>query len=154
MLDVLQFLFATAKDQNLYFNRENLITELIDEQEFLPDEVDAAMVWFNPIIASNHNFGINPESIRGITTWEFEHLPPSIITQIFRWQIAGDISLDEREILLDRLTELSLDFEVDEQEMQEILDGLLFHLQNYKHNTFKGASIQGVYWCQHNSTIH
>ena len=39
MIEILQFLFATAKDQNLYFNQEGLVKELLNEHKFTAKEI-------------------------------------------------------------------------------------------------------------------
>lgn len=134
MIEVLQFLFATAKDQQIYFNREKLIHELVLEQNFSLEEILDALEWFAPIMLAAISLEISPSSVRSISQWEQRYLPRAIIEQILFWQCTQIISMPQREILFDRLSELSLDWQVDGEELEDILHGLTNHLQNYKHS--------------------
>ena len=69
MIEILQFLFATAKDQNLYFNQESLIKELLNEHKFTLDEVTDAMAWFVPVVNGGKGLEINPLATRSISSW-------------------------------------------------------------------------------------
>ncbi len=154
MIEVLQFLFATAKDQNLYSNQEGLIQELLNEYQFSRQEVQEAMAWFAPIINGNQELEINPLAIRSLSSWEEKYLPRHIVRQILVGERDKTINLREREILLDRLSELALDWPHALDNLQEILDGLIYHLQHYKYSQF-GAPLRETpfYWAS-NFTLH
>ena len=153
MIEVLQFLFATAKDQNLYSNPTALIRELLNEQQFTPSEVEQAMEWFAPVLSETVGLDISPLAVRSISSWEKDSLPTAILSQILKWERNKTINMTEREILLDRLSELGLDWQVEDEEMQDILDGLIYHLQNYKQALFADKSTATPYfWCNH--TLH
>ncbi len=155
MIEVLQFLFATAKDQNLYSNREGLIKELLNEYQFSNQEVQEALACFAPIINCRDDLEINPQAIRSLSSWESKYLPSQIIRQILAWERDRTINLREREILLDRLSELALDWPHELENLQEILDGLIYHLQHYKYSHL-GASLNEsntFYWAS-NFTLH
>lgn len=154
MIEVLQFLFATAKDQNLYFNQESLIKELLNEQKFSPSEVHAAIEWFAPVLAGGAGLDIAPESVRSITSWEERHLPKPIITKILEWERKKVITLTEREILLDRLSELGLDWQMEAEDMQLILDGLVYHIQNYAYKQLATGFAKNQYYWPGNFTLH
>lgn len=154
MIEVLQFLFATAKDQNLYFNQDGLIKELLTEYQFSQSEVQDALDWFAPILNCTQDLEINSESIRSISNWEAKYLPTAIIKQIMAWERNKTINFIQREILLDRLGELGLDWQIDAEEMQEILDGLIYHLQHYKYNLVSTEISQSPYYWAHNFTVH
>jgi uncharacterized protein Smg (DUF494 family) len=154
MVEILQFLFATAKDQNLYFNQEGLVKELLNEHKFTAKEISEALEWFAPILQGGKDLDINPLAIRTISTWEEKYLPREIIRQILEWEQSKTISLIEREILLDRLGELGLDGEFEDDEMQLILEGLTYHLQHYKYNLLNSSGSGSAYYCSNNFTIH
>lgn len=154
MIEILQFLFATAKDQNLYFNKESLIKELLNEHKFTLDEVTDAMAWFVPVVNGGKGLEINPLATRSISSWEEKYVPRAILEQILEWEQSHSISLIEREILLDRLAELGLDWQVEQDEMQPILEGLIYHLQHYKYNLLGLEKIEGPYYWEANFTVH
>ncbi len=154
VIEVLQFLFATAKDQNLYFNQESLVKELLNEQKFSPSEVQAAIDWFAPVLAGASGLDINPTAIRSITTWEEKHLPKTIIAKILEWENKKIINLTEREILLDRLSELGLDWQLELEDMQMILDGLVYHIQHYKYKLVAEEFMQNPYYWAGNLSVH
>ena len=154
MIEILQFLFATAKDQNLYFNQDGLIKELLSEHKFTLVEVSNAMEWFAPVINGGKGLEINPKAIRSISIWEEKHLPRQIIEQILEWERNKEISLIEREILLDRLGELGLDWQVELDDLQPIMEGLIYHLQHYKYNLLGLKKVEGPYFWDSNFTVH
>ena len=94
-----------------------------------------------PILQGGTDLDINPLAIRSISTWEEKYLPKSIIRQILEWEQNKTISLIEREILLDRLGELGLDGEFEDDDMQLILEGLTYHLQHYKYNLLNSSGV-------------
>lgn len=155
MIEVLQFLFATEKDKLLYLNRESLIKELVDEYNFSEDEIRQAIEWFSPIATEQEFLSINPDSFRGVSDWEEQHLPKDIIKQILTLEQTNKINLVEREILFDRLGELCLDWQIDLEEVQEILDGLIYHIQNYKQNNTIDFDLPAskLLWAG-NNTVH
>lgn len=152
MLELLQFLFATAKDQNLYCNPDGLVKELVHDYQFTHHEVEEALAWFAPILQGSQELDISPEAIRSLSQWEEKYLPPAIIKQIRCWERNKTINLSEREILLDRLGELSLDWQMDAEEMQEILNGLIYHLQHYKPKAAHNP-LSLFYWAD-NGSVH
>jgi len=81
-------------------------------------------------------------------------VPRAILEQILEWEQSHSISLIEREILLDRLAELGLDWQVEQDEMQPILEGLIYHLQHYKYNLLGLEKIEGPYYWEANFTVH
>lgn len=133
MVEVLQFLFATDRDQFLYQNQEQLINELINDYDFSELEIKQALEWFAPIPKEHYSLVINPNSMRGISNWEVKHVPKAVISKILEWEHAKQISSVEREILLDRFGELCLEFQLAIDDAQEILEGLIYHIQNYLH---------------------
>lgn len=155
MIEILQFLFATAKDQNLYFNQETLIKELLVEHEFSPDEVNSVIDWFAPIINRSKFLDINPHAIRSISDYEEKYLPKIIIEQIREWESSKLITISDREILLDRLLELGVSWHLETDDMQEIMDGLIYHIQHYKHSIIpQEAQAKNPYFWVANCTIH
>jgi uncharacterized protein Smg (DUF494 family) len=154
VIEILQLLFATAKDQNLYINKQHLIQELLTEYEFTPTEIQEAIEWFNPVINRVKGLEINPAAVRSLSRFEEKYLPASIINQIIEWEQNKTINLVEREILLDRLAELSGDWRVEADDLQPILEGLVYHLQHYKYNLVSSEfALSGYYWAN-NFTVH
>lgn len=154
MIEVLQFLFATEKDKQLYSNQENLIKELVDDYNFSEEEIRQAIEWFSPIAGEQQFLLINPDAFRGVSDWEEQHLPKDIIKQILNLEQTNKINLVEREILFDRLGELCLDWQIDSEDAQEILDGLIYHIQNYKQNTIEfDLPASKLMWAG-NNTVH
>ena len=153
MIEVLQFLFATARDQNLYFNQESLVKELLVEQKFTSREVQEAMDWFAPIVTSKW-LEINPQATRSLASWEEKRLPRVILKQILELEKDKKIDLTERELLLDRLGELGLDWDVDPEDMQIIFDGLIYHLKSYKGQATIACYTKSPYFVLGNATIN
>ena len=155
MIELLQFLFATEKDQNLYNNRERLIKELVFEHQFSPSEVSSALAWFSPVVDRDLELLINPLAIRSISDLEERVVPKIIIEQIFECEREQRINLADREILLDRLAELGLDWKVDSEDMQPILDGLIHQLNNYRKIDLVGLNIPSTpYYLANSLTVH
>jgi|GEM_PF-2538821 len=154
MIELLQFLFATEKDQNLYHNRDALVKELLNEHRFTFNEVKDMLEWFAPIVDGKVCHEINPHAIREITLWEKQRLPLSVIEQIMQWEQDQLINSGEREVLLDRLAFLELGMLVDSEDIKAILDGLIFHLQNYKSQLIKHDGITSTYCQPNNYSVH
>lgn len=154
VIELIQFLFATEKDQNLYLNQESLVEELLMEHRFDPSEVASVMAWFEPLINNSRFLDINPESIRSISPWEERYVPREIIEQIFEGERTHSISRNDREILLDRLAELALDWQVEPEDMQPILEGLIYHLQNYQPEQSGLTIPASPYYFANNATVH
>lgn len=154
MIEILQFLFATDRDGLLYNNQDNLIKELINEYNFGEDDIKLALAWFEPIMSEKSNLQLASSSIRSFSNWEEECLPKKIINQIFEWENTHAIDVVEREILFDRLGELCLDWQLPHDELQEILEGLIYHIQNYKQHTLEFDVPKSPFYWAASSYIH
>lgn len=154
MIEILQFLFATEKDQFLYRNQDSLVKELVNDYNFPEEDVALALAWFAPIADEQNNLVVNPDAIRSLSNWEEQHLPRSIVEQILEWEQTKAINIVEREILLDRIGELCLDWHLASDEAEELLDGLIYHIQTYKQNTIKFDIPDGPYLWADNYTVH
>lgn len=154
MFEVIRYIFDTNWDVKLYYNQNHLMNELV-EQEFSVHEIAMAMNWFNPIIDSgNHkNYSITSNSIRGLDYAEVKYLPKQIVENIFQQEKLKFINAFQRDILIDRLSLLAQE-EINEAEIQEMLDNLVWHFNAY---TFglpaKNALINPTAWTT-NFTIH
>lgn len=154
MIEVLQFLFATDRDGLLYSNQDNLVKELINEYNFQEDEVKQALAWFEPIMQEKSSLQLASNSIRSFSDWEEECLPKKIINQIFEWENTQAIDVVEREILFDRIGELCLDWQLPYEEIEEILEGLIYHLQHYKQYTLEFDLPKSPFYWALSSHIH
>lgn len=154
MIEILQLLFATDKDELLYSNQDSLIKELINEYNFDEGEVKQAIEWFEPILYEQRTLQLASSSIRGFSDWEEECLPKKIINQIFEWENTQAIDVVEREILFDRLGELCLDWKLPQDELQEILEGLIYHIQHYKQHLLEFDIPKTPFYWSANSNIH
>ncbi len=155
MIELIQFIFATARDQHFYANREGVVRELTVDCQFNPEEVSRMLEWFEPIIHNRYNLHLERNSLRQLTAWEERAIPREIVEQIYAGVDDNSISIDEREILLDRLTELALSYPVDASDLEPIFEGLLFHLQNYYCDS-RGLNIpeSAFYVPVNNTTVH
>lgn len=154
MIEILQFLFATEKDQLLYLNQDTLVRELITEYHFSEQEVQQALAWFAPIAKESTMLEIHPDSIRSLSNWEEQYLPKEVVKQILELESSKLINKVEREILFDRIGELCLEWPLVSDEASEILDGLVSHLQNYRQGLVKfDLPESSLYWAS-NCTIH
>lgn len=154
MIELLQFLFATEKDQYLYLNKNALVKELLHEHQFTFNEVNEMLEWFAPILNDKICSDVSADAVREITLWEKQRLPESIIEQIIQWEHEQLINSSEREILFDRLTMLNPGWMVSQEEVREILDGLIFHLQNYKNRQVDTGMVAATYCHPNNFTVH
>lgn len=154
MIEILQFLFATEKDQFLYRNQDSLVKELVNDYNFPEEDVALALAWFAPIAEEQSNLVVSPDAIRSLSNWEEQHLPRSIVEQILEWEQTKAINLVEREILFDRIGELCLDWHLATDEAEELLEGLIYHIQNYKQNSIKFDIPEGPYLWVDNCTVH
>ncbi|RTL02581.1 MAG: DUF494 family protein [Proteobacteria bacterium] len=154
MIEVLQFLFATEKDQLLYLNQDTLVRELVTEYNFSEQEVRQALAWFAPIADECTTLEINPDSIRSLSNWEEQYLPKEVVTHILELASSKSISNVEREILFDRIGELFLEWPLVNDEASEILDGLVSHLQNYRPGLIKFDLPESPWYWAANCTIH
>ncbi len=154
MIELLQFLFVTEKDEHLYLNKDGLVNELLTEHSFSHKEVHEMLEWFAPILSGNALTNVNPESIREISSWEKQRLPLKVIEQILQRERNKLISSGEREVLFDRLATLGLNSSIADDEVQTIVDGLIFHLQHYKYQLLQQGDSKMPFGFLNNFTIH
>jgi uncharacterized protein Smg (DUF494 family) len=154
MIELLQFLFVTEKDEHLYLNKDGLVNELLTEHSFSHKEVHEMLEWFAPILSGNALTNVNPESIREISSWEKQRLPLTVIEQILQRERNKLISSGEREVLFDRLATLGLNSSIADDEVQTIVDGLIFHLQHYKYQLLQQGDSKMPFGFLNNFTIH
>lgn len=155
MIELIQFIFATARDQHFYANRDGVVRELTQDYQFNLEEVARVLEWFEPIIQNRYSLHLDGKSLRQLTSWEERVIPRQIVEQIYAGVDDNSITLDEREILLDRLTELALSYPVEAHDLEPIFEGLLFHLRNY-YCDVAGLNIpeSPFYFPATNSTLH
>ncbi|TXI92095.1 MAG: DUF494 family protein [Neisseriales bacterium] len=154
MIELLQFLFVTEKDEHLYLNKDGLVNELLTEHSFSHKEVHEMLEWFAPILSGNALTNVNPESVREISSWEKQRLPLTVIEQILQRERNKLISSGEREVLFDRLATLGLNSSIADDEVQTIVDGLIFHLQHYKYQLLQQGDSKMPFGFLNNFTIH
>ena len=154
MIELLQFLFVTEKDEHLYLNKDGLVNELLTEHSFSHKEVHEMLEWFAPILSGNAVTNVNPESVREISSWEKQRLPLAVIEQILQRERNKLISSGEREVLFDRLATLGLNSSIADEEVQTIVDGLIFHLQHYKYQLLQQGDSKMPFGFLNNFTIH
>lgn len=153
MIEVLQFLFATEKDQLLYCNQDTLVNQLIHDYEFTEEEINLALEWFAPIM-QERNLIMSPTSIRQLSNWEEELFPTELVNKILELELSHEINVVEREVLFDRIGELYLDWAIDSEIAEEILNGLIYHMQNYKQNSIKFILPEDSFVWNSGVTIH
>ncbi|AUR51127.1 DUF494 family protein [Aquella oligotrophica] len=154
MIELLQFLFMTEKDEHLYLNKDGLVNELLTEHSFSHKEVHEMLEWFAPILDGNSFMEVNPETVREISSWEKQRLPLTVIQQILQRESKKLISSGEREVLFDRLATLGLNSSIADEEVQTIIDGLIFHLQHYKYQILPHGDSKIPFGFLNNFTIH
>lgn len=154
MIELLQFLFMTEKDEHLYLNKDGLVNELLTEHSFSHKEVHEMLEWFAPILDGNTFMEVNPETVREISSWEKQRLPLPVIQQILQRERNKLINSGEREVLFDRLATLGLNSSIADEEIQTIIDGLIFHLQHYKYQTLQHGDSKIPFDFVNNFTIH
>ena len=154
MIELLQFLFVTEKYEHLYLNKDGLVNELLTEHSFSHKEVHEMLEWFAPILSGNALTNVNPESIREISSWEKQRLPLKVIEQILQRERNKLISSGEREVLFDRLATLGLNSSIADDEVQTIVDDLIFHLQHYKYQLLQQGDSKMPFGFLNNFTIH
>mgnify|MGYP003396834048 CR=1 FL=1 len=155
MVEVLQWLFVTERDQLIYSNKKKLCKEMIEEYDFDESEVTQAMNWFEPIGFEYQNLLINTNATREFSDWEKRFVPQSVIDKVLHLESKKSISSLEREILFDRLGELCLDCEIEIEEMDVIFNGLLSHMKNYSGvMPFSIEQKTNVVYYWMNSTVH
>lgn len=132
MFDVIRYIFETEQDIKLYYNQRHLVIELI-EQRFLLQEISQAIDWFCPIIDAgmHQNYFYKANAIRSLDYLEGKYLSKTILNQILKQEKDGLINSFQRDILIDRLSVIAQE-QIEEAEVQEILDKLVFHFSHYK----------------------
>jgi uncharacterized protein Smg (DUF494 family) len=128
MFEVIQYILGTEQDTKLYYNQDNLVLTLINEQ-FALDEIVDALNWFYPIIdaKSHQSYNYQANAIRGFDYLENKYLSKMIINKILEQERKGIINSFIRDTLLDRMSVVAKDT-TDEDELNELLDNLLLHV--------------------------
>jgi hypothetical protein len=153
MVEILQWLFVTERDQLIYSNKNKLFKEMVEEYEFDEEQVSEVLSWFEPITFEYQNLIVSHNLVRELSEWEKKFVPSSVIEKVLSLESDKTISSLEREILFDRLGELCLDYAVATDEMDVIFDGLLNHMKNYGGaNPLDNTQNNTYYWM--NNTVH
>ncbi len=153
MFDVIQYIFDTEQDTQLYFNTKNLLEDLL-EQNFSMDEINQAINWFNPIVDSEipNNSYSESKSVRSLDCIESKYLSKSIMNRIFAEEHHGKISAFQRDLLIDRLSIVAM--EKDDSEIEHIFNRLLLHFNNSGFNLALNGTDKYQILCNNNFTIH
>lgn len=155
MVEILQWLFVTERDQMIYDSKQKLIKEMIEEYDFDELEITQAMSWLEPIRHEYQTLAIDKNIVREFSEWEKKFVPQHIMDKVLMLELTKVITSQEREILFDRLGELCLDYTLEFDDMQIIFNGLLNHMKNYgdsSHFDVKQEDKKIYYWL--NSTVH
>ncbi len=154
MVEILQWLFVTERDQMIYSSKQKLIKEMIEEYDFDEIEVIQAMSWFEPIRHEYLNLSVDKSIVREFSEWEKRVVPQQVIDKVLMLEFTKVITSQEREILFDRLGELCLDYAIETDDMDVIFNGLLSHMKNYGETvTFNNAPTENTYYWL-NNTVH
>lgn len=152
MLEVIQYILDTEQDVKLYYNQEKLVLELINEQ-FTLNEIMDALDWFYPIIdASSHqSYHYRANAIRGFDYLENKYLSKTIINKILGQEKNGAINQFIRDILIDRMSVVAQS-DTDENELNDLLDNLLYHVNQYKFGLVDNKQVSSIW--NTNFTLH
>lgn len=154
MFEVIQYILKTQQDVKLYYNKDKLIIELINEH-FTIDEIMDAFDWFYPIIDSSahQSYHYHANAVRGLDYIENKYLSKEIINKILCQERNGSINQFVRDILIDRMS-LVAQADTDESELIDLLDGLICHLNQYKFGLINNENKQVSSIWNTNFTIH
>ena len=132
MFEIIRYILETEQDIQLYYNPEKLVHELLN-QHFSAEDIVHAINWFCPLLdASTHqNYYYKTNSIRGFDASENKYLSKSIINKILGQEKSGIIKPFERDVLIDRLILVAQE-DTDENELEQLLDNLIYHVNRYK----------------------
>lgn len=132
MINVIHYIFETEQDLRLYYEPNNLYSELLLNKFPIVDVV-GAIEWFEPIIDLNNAIFSNYRNkfVRHLDYRESKYLPKGTFNEILKNEQSGLINSYQRDILIDRLSivgQRSNGFDVG---VDEILGYLIKHFNSH-----------------------
>ena len=105
MLKILCYIFKTGKDQRLYYDPENLFSELLSGGFSIPDVMNA-INWFKPITDTKKALlnSYRNKGVRHLDYMENKFLSENLFNFILQEEQKGVINSYQRDLIIDRVS--------------------------------------------------